>query len=189
VCSCRENFAIWFDSCVPLAHPRVPCTKKHDCHKTLGIKSMCTKKNQCACKAFHHLHMGQCVKNRDLLDTCDHDHQCYCGADCQDKIACIHNNCSCKAGHSPYKSRRCISDQPVVLTVVDQQMRADPKQEETLQSTATELLVLNGTEPQEVMVPSDGARNYVISCYYVPCTILTVVVQLQLQRIFYLCFK
>ncbi|XP_066138301.1 uncharacterized protein [Euwallacea fornicatus] len=123
VCACRENFAVWYDSCVPLANPRVTCSKKQECHKALGIKSMCTKKNQCACKAFHHLHNGQCVKNRDLHDLCDHDRQCYCGADCQEKIACIHKNCSCRAGHSPYKSRRCISDQPMVLTVADQQIQ------------------------------------------------------------------
>ncbi|KAJ8958295.1 hypothetical protein NQ318_017441, partial [Aromia moschata] len=44
----------------------------------------------------------------DLHDICEHDHQCYCGADCEDKIACIGRNCTCKPGHKPYRIRRCI---------------------------------------------------------------------------------
>ncbi|XP_076268042.1 uncharacterized protein LOC143201072 [Rhynchophorus ferrugineus] len=126
ICTCKEHFAVWFDSCVALPHPRIACEKKNECHRTLGIKSMCTKKNLCACKPFHHLHQGQCVKNRDLHDMCDHDHQCYCGADCQDKIACIHKNCSCKAGHKPYRTRRCISEHPIVLSVADHQVQLAP---------------------------------------------------------------
>ncbi|KAJ8913761.1 hypothetical protein NQ315_002441, partial [Exocentrus adspersus] len=95
---------------VLVAKPRITCVKRHDCQSILGVKSMCTKSSYCACKPFHHLHHGQCVKNRDLHDICDHDHQCYCGAGCEDKIACIERNCSCRPGHKPYRSRRCIYD-------------------------------------------------------------------------------
>ncbi|XP_030751854.1 uncharacterized protein LOC115879277 [Sitophilus oryzae] len=137
VCTCKPNFAVWFDSCVALPQPRITCHKKHDCHRSLGVKSMCTKKNQCACKPFHHLHQGQCVKNRDLHDTCDHDHQCYCGEDCQEKIACIHKNCSCKAGHKPYRSRRCISDTPFVLRIADQVQLAPIKATESFVKEST----------------------------------------------------
>ncbi|ENN79324.1 uncharacterized protein LOC109535015 [Dendroctonus ponderosae] len=147
VCACQEQFAVWFDSCISLAQPRVACTKKHECHKKMGIRSICTKKNQCACKAFHHLHLGQCVKNRDLHDTCDHDHQCYCGADCQSKIACIHKNCSCIAGHSPYKSRRCISDLPMVLSVADQQIQVTQLPEKLPQSSTKEEVVAMESSP------------------------------------------
>ncbi|CAH2013734.1 unnamed protein product [Acanthoscelides obtectus] len=65
---------------------------------------------ECACKPFHHIHMGQCVKNRDLDDACDHDHQCYCGAGCENRIACIDKQCSCREGYKPYGSRRCVDD-------------------------------------------------------------------------------
>lgn len=109
-CVCRENFAVWYDSCIQMPSPPIRCTKKLECHPTLGGRSMCTKKGQCACKAFHHLHQGQCVKNRDLHTICEHDHQCYCGADCEAKIACIHKSCTCKTGHKPYRTRRCIRD-------------------------------------------------------------------------------
>lgn len=152
VCVCTENFAVWYDSCVSLPLPRITCTKKHECHKSLGIKSMCTKKNQCACKPFHHLHLGQCVKNRDLHDTCDHDHQCYCGGDCQDRIACIHKNCSCKAGHRPYKSRRCISDEPVVLNVGNQQKQVAPIEEAPVEETSVEQVA-------QVLVPKETSSS------------------------------
>ncbi|XP_028133230.1 uncharacterized protein LOC114328558 [Diabrotica virgifera virgifera] len=109
-CVCRDNFAVWYDSCVQMPTPALRCSKKQECHKSLGARSMCTKKGQCACKPFHHIHSGQCVKNRDLHDQCEHDHQCYCGAECQGKIACIHKSCACKPGHRPYKIRRCILD-------------------------------------------------------------------------------
>ncbi|CAG9860998.1 unnamed protein product [Phyllotreta striolata] len=113
-CVCRENFSVWYDSCVQTPSPPLRCSKKHECHSKLGARSMCTKKGLCTCKPFHHLHQGQCVKNRDLHDNCEHDHQCYCGADCEDKIACIHKSCSCKPGHKPYRIRRCIHD-PVIV--------------------------------------------------------------------------
>ncbi|KAL1500900.1 hypothetical protein ABEB36_006319 [Hypothenemus hampei] len=142
VCVCRENFTVLYDSCVPMAESRVHCTKKNDCHKVLGVKSTCTKKNQCVCKQFHHLHLGQCVKNRDLHETCDHDHQCYCGVDCQLKIACIHKNCSCKAGHSPYKSRRCISDQQLNSVI------EEPR-----------------TEEFNLLMQNDGVPRTSIDCY------------------------
>ncbi|KAG5892831.1 hypothetical protein JTB14_032425 [Gonioctena quinquepunctata] len=114
-CVCEENFGVWYDSCVQLSAPVVPCKRKHECHAVLGVKSMCTKKFQCACKPFHHLHLGQCVKNRDLDDMCEHDYQCYCGAGCEEKIACIHKNCTCKPGHKPYRTRRCIGDPSLVI--------------------------------------------------------------------------
>nr|CAI5858003.1 unnamed protein product [Callosobruchus analis] len=90
--------------------PSIRCTKKHDCHSSLGSRSICTKRMECACKPFHHIHLGQCVKNRDLEDACDHDHQCYCGAGCESRIACIDKQCFCREGYKPYGSRRCIDD-------------------------------------------------------------------------------
>ncbi|XP_057662700.1 uncharacterized protein LOC130897805 [Diorhabda carinulata] len=117
-CVCRENFSVWYDSCIELPSPAIRCSKKQECHELLGPRSMCTKKNQCACKPFHHLHQGQCVKNRDLHDQCEHDHQCYCGAECQAKIACIHKSCTCKPGHKPYKIRRCMED-PAYIDIPD----------------------------------------------------------------------
>ncbi|CAH1971219.1 unnamed protein product [Acanthoscelides obtectus] len=109
-CACKENFAVWYDSCIQLPTPGIRCTKKHDCHASLGVRSICTKRMECACKPFHHIHMGQCVKNRDLDDACDHDHQCYCGAGCENRIACIEKQCSCREGYKPYGSRRCVDD-------------------------------------------------------------------------------
>ncbi|XP_060524543.1 uncharacterized protein LOC132700960 [Cylas formicarius] len=115
ICACKEHFAVFYDSCVPLAQPRIRCTDRNQCQEVMGIRSMCTKKRQCVCKPFHHLHLGQCVKNRDLHDICEHDHQCYCGAGCENKIACIGRNCTCKHGHRPYRSRQCIISDDVLL--------------------------------------------------------------------------
>lgn len=109
-CACREHFTEWTDTCIELANPRVSCTRKHECHSILGSRSICTRHGQCACKPFHHLYNGQCVKNRDLYDICEHDHQCYCGKDCGERIACINKNCTCSPGNTPYKIRRCISN-------------------------------------------------------------------------------
>ncbi|XP_050313434.1 uncharacterized protein LOC126748327 isoform X2 [Anthonomus grandis grandis] len=147
ICVCRENFAVWFDSCLQLPQPRIACTKKHDCQKTLGVRSTCTKKSQCACKPFHHLHNNQCIKNRDLHESCDNDSQCYCGADCQEKIACIHKNCSCKAGHSSYKSRRCISDDSsVLLTLTAAQAQQSTQNEPVPKEEQENLFEIKGNE-------------------------------------------
>lgn len=53
----------------------------------------------------------------DLHDGCQHDHQCYCGSDCEDKIGCNGRICSCKPGHKSYMIRRCIrkSQKPIFL--------------------------------------------------------------------------
>ncbi|XP_019880580.1 uncharacterized protein LOC109608574 [Aethina tumida] len=117
VCSCKPNFIVWYDSCLQITTPPMHCRKKDECQNVLGARSLCTRNNVCACRPFHHLHNGQCVKNRDLHDICEHDHQCYCGVDCGDKIACIGRNCTCKPGHKAYRSRRCISIEPVHTVV------------------------------------------------------------------------
>ncbi|CAH0559404.1 unnamed protein product, partial [Brassicogethes aeneus] len=115
ICSCKPNFIVLFDSCIQVTTPPIHCRRKEECHRALGSRSLCSKNNICACRAFHHLHNGQCVKNRDLHETCEHDHQCYCGVDCGDKIACIARNCTCKTGHRPYRSRRCILTEPLLV--------------------------------------------------------------------------
>ncbi|XP_074039036.1 uncharacterized protein [Leptinotarsa decemlineata] len=141
-CVCAENFGVWYDSCVQLSSPAVRCKKKTECHNILGVRSMCTKKFQCACKPFHHLHMGQCVKNRDLDEMCEHDHQCYCGAGCEERIACIHKNCTCKPGHKPYRTRRCIDDPSFVITPKENLVSPPISIQSASTSSATSVTVL-----------------------------------------------
>ncbi|KAK9882142.1 hypothetical protein WA026_019661 [Henosepilachna vigintioctopunctata] len=108
-CVCKDNFMTVFDSCVHVATENIECKRKEECHSILGSKSTC-KNKRCVCRPFHHLHKKQCVKNKDLHDFCEHDHQCYCGQDCIDRIGCIKHKCTCKEGYKPYSIRRCIVD-------------------------------------------------------------------------------
>lgn len=109
-----------------VASEKIECTRKEQCHHILGNKSTC-KNKRCVCRPFHHLHKEQCVKNKgnnkmhfifwsklrsfsDLHDFCEHDHQCYCGQDCVERIGCTNNKCTCREGYKTYSIRRCIGE-------------------------------------------------------------------------------